>query len=313
MSDAMTSGEIEDVLSSIRRLVSDDLRPAPRTGKAALVTDDHDKLILTPALRVLPGGIGIAPDAVAGPAAMDSADEDHRIATGAGAENDPRPVVEDDPSPRDDVLLLVVQVTSRPEAAAAAAPGEATPQDVAPGAETDPWEQDAADPDARDEGPDLAGASEPRAQTTTAVAPDPAGPESPVPGSAIPEPVRAETVISAIGAAMRTTSAPWEPETGDASPVTRLSWIDVADDPSDNVPPRFVHRAEAQIDDGQSMEPSPLVGITEDVLDEALLRDIVRAVLREELQGHLGERITRNIRKLVRAEINRSLTLRDYE
>jgi hypothetical protein len=31
----------------------------------------------------------------------------------------------------------------------------------------------------------------------------------------------------------------------------------------------------------------------------------VRDVLREELQGRLGERITRNIRKLVRAEIAR--------
>jgi hypothetical protein len=31
----------------------------------------------------------------------------------------------------------------------------------------------------------------------------------------------------------------------------------------------------------------------------------VRDVLREELQGRMGERITRNIRKLVRAEIVR--------
>jgi hypothetical protein len=46
------------------------------------------------------------------------------------------------------------------------------------------------------------------------------------------------------------------------------------------------------------------------VLDEDALHDIVRQLIREELQGALGERITRNVRKLVRAEINRALTAR---
>jgi hypothetical protein len=45
--------------------------------------------------------------------------------------------------------------------------------------------------------------------------------------------------------------------------------------------------------------------------DDALLRDLIRDVLREELQGDLGQRITRNIRKLVRAELARALTVRD--
>jgi hypothetical protein len=39
------------------------------------------------------------------------------------------------------------------------------------------------------------------------------------------------------------------------------------------------------------------------ILDEETLRRIVAEVVREELQGALGERITRNIRKLVRREI----------
>lgn len=42
--------------------------------------------------------------------------------------------------------------------------------------------------------------------------------------------------------------------------------------------------------------------------DEAL-RDLVRAVIREELQGDLGDRITRNVRKLVRREISRALNI----
>lgn len=43
-------------------------------------------------------------------------------------------------------------------------------------------------------------------------------------------------------------------------------------------------------------------------LDEEVLRRIVTQVLQQELQGALGERITRNVRKLVRREINRALT-----
>ncbi len=50
MSEALSSSEIEDVLSSIRRLVSDDMRPAALLGAAA----DRDKLLLTPSLRVVP-------------------------------------------------------------------------------------------------------------------------------------------------------------------------------------------------------------------------------------------------------------------
>ncbi|HMS94820.1 MAG TPA: hypothetical protein PKA03_06315 [Tabrizicola sp.] len=49
------------------------------------------------------------------------------------------------------------------------------------------------------------------------------------------------------------------------------------------------------------------------LLDEAGLIALVRQVLREELQGELGERITRNVRKLVRAEVARMLTSETLE
>jgi len=49
------------------------------------------------------------------------------------------------------------------------------------------------------------------------------------------------------------------------------------------------------------------------LLDEAELIQMVRRVIRDELQDVLGERITRNIRKLVRAEINRVLTSQTLE
>jgi cell pole-organizing protein PopZ len=55
----------------------------------------------------------------------------------------------------------------------------------------------------------------------------------------------------------------------------------------------------------------PLENLREMSFDEEVLRDLVRDLIREELQGQLGERITRNIRKLVRAEIARALAVQD--
>ncbi len=52
---------------------------------------------------------------------------------------------------------------------------------------------------------------------------------------------------------------------------------------------------------------------TEISYNEEVLRDLVRDLIREELQGDLGERITRNIRKLVRAEIARALAAGQFD
>lgn len=52
---------------------------------------------------------------------------------------------------------------------------------------------------------------------------------------------------------------------------------------------------------------------TDAVLDEDALRDLVSEIVRQELQGTLGERITRNVRKLVRREIHRALMGQELE
>ncbi len=49
------------------------------------------------------------------------------------------------------------------------------------------------------------------------------------------------------------------------------------------------------------------------ILDEQALRALISDVVRQELQGPLGERITRNLRKLVRRELHRALTSKDFE
>ncbi len=51
----------------------------------------------------------------------------------------------------------------------------------------------------------------------------------------------------------------------------------------------------------------------ESILDEDTLRDMVVTMVREELQGELGDRITRNVRKLVRREIQRSIASKEFE
>lgn len=55
------------------------------------------------------------------------------------------------------------------------------------------------------------------------------------------------------------------------------------------------------------------LGDDDSVLDEEVLREIIAQVIREELQGVLGQRITRNVRKMVRREIRLALTAEELE
>jgi len=55
MSEPVSNAEVEDVLASIRRLVSEEKRPAPRGPSAATETasvKEDVALVLTPALRI---------------------------------------------------------------------------------------------------------------------------------------------------------------------------------------------------------------------------------------------------------------------
>ncbi|KKK89589.1 hypothetical protein LCGC14_2731560, partial [marine sediment metagenome] len=75
----------------------------------------------------------------------------------------------------------------------------------------------------------------------------------------------------------------------------------------------FHSRNRAAMDD----EPPAAMGFDDpgedEILDEEALRDLVSEIVRQELQGALGERITRNVRKLVRREIMRAISIRDFE
>lgn len=83
-----------------------------------------------------------------------------------------------------------------------------------------------------------------------------------------------------------------------------------ADEQPDNV------SAALQLDIGPPADDSSgedLLAESSVTIDEDVLRDMVGDLVRQELQGALGERITRNVRKLVRREIQRVLVAKDFE
>lgn len=63
-------------------------------------------------------------------------------------------------------------------------------------------------------------------------------------------------------------------------------------------------------DDGAEAAEAPFA---EPLIDEETLREMVAQMIREELRGTLGERITSNVRRLVRREIQRALMGQDFD
>ena len=60
-------------------------------------------------------------------------------------------------------------------------------------------------------------------------------------------------------------------------------------------------------------DPKPSPAFVDFGMSEEELRSLVSDVVRQELKGDLGERITRNVRKLVRREIQRAFTAQGLE
>jgi hypothetical protein len=120
----------------------------------------------------------------------------------------------------------------------------------------------------------------------------------------------------------------WEPDGddedafADASDTPRLEWRDadpefaseaVSFDPDEMAADDLASESFARSWDADDEADAAPFELDEAVLDEAALRDLVAEIVREELMGTLGERITRNVRKLVRREIHRALTSQDFD
>jgi hypothetical protein len=289
MSEVMSSVEIEDVLSSIRRLVSEDLRPASRQASVSVV---DEKLILTPALRVVAGqeASGVAP-----------ARPETAIAEG----HRPLPRLHLGAEPATVELVASLQQ-------AVEAQGwdwESETGDPMPAAVTFEWPagvRAAAVADSDDMVSGTAETVDTTAESTAAFDTGLAGTEEVELATTVPDD-QAETVATPSWAQID----PSEPVSDDSSIFHA--------EPSSLTPnsdPDWADQAEADVVAGLvEREPSAekAAAAAEMTFDEEVLRDLVRDLIREELQGGLGERITRNVRKLVRAEIARALATREFD
>ncbi len=108
----------------------------------------------------------------------------------------------------------------------------------------------------------------------------------------------------------------WEPDDPGAdayagTEAPTMAW----EDAETGAAPTFSHHATRAMadEDADDDVDAQVFSSDEDVLDEEALRDLVADIVREELQGALGERITRNVRKLVRREIHRALAAQELE
>ncbi|WP_298847289.1 hypothetical protein [uncultured Ruegeria sp.] len=257
MSDNVVKAGIEDVLSSVKRLVSEDSRSKSTSDQQA-VSRKPGRLVLTDALR---------------------------ISKPARAEVSPGKPGHDNADSAKPMLLRACDIVRAGE------PANTTDQKA---------EVKTSKPDRSD---------------------DPA--------------ISLSAKIEALEAAIAQTEDQWEPD-GDSAdaysgtPTQSLPWnveeefaaamsvgsaeVKAADNPEQGDDASF--QAEF-IRSSQTFDPVSGDEVDEDVatidMDEEALRDLISEVVRQELQGAMGERITRNVRKMVRREIARALAAKELE
>ncbi len=109
----------------------------------------------------------------------------------------------------------------------------------------------------------------------------------------------------------------------DVDPLAALESVvtefGAAAEPSDAPEADLADETAAAHDDADTFEdlgadsPFTFPDESDGFVDEEALREIIAEVVREELQGEMGVRITRNIRKLVRREIRLALSAQDLD
>ena len=374
MSDPVSNAEIEDVLSSIRRLVSEDTSPLHRRRQIA--EGAKERFVLTPALRVAEeedeADQGEAADVTEADAQQDAPvaeDDDARSENAEAAEAQPEPEVLAAPQDRfaesrqtleqriAELESALQQSTEEwepdgSEVAASAASDmpsiadapdaseiESDGQDEAPDTDTEASLQDAtldwadiekAVADAPDfefgETDVLLDASEAEFDDEVAAF-DMSKPKTEVLELNVEEATQGEPDTSAapmpdhVAAAIDAEASEFV-----AEPSETRSEDATLDEQFSAEPELKISLASSEVIDGaepvetddatpQTETKSEDFELFEDsaVLDEDALRDMVSQLLRDELQGVLGERITRNVRRLVRREIQRAIAMRELE
>lgn len=310
MSDPVTNIEIEDVLSSIRKLVSENAR-STRDDSADRAA--AEKLVLTPSLRV---------EEVAEPDPVQAAETVDDVSDVLTLENAEIP---DEPAPHCDEAD-VVELTFNGEAEAVTDPQPVDEQEGAFFAEagSDAEEEISFEADQPSDVYDV-------------------NPEDTAQNSLQSRMAQVTSVLTGRnqdGSVNNDLSFEEEEQDEMQAPDTfgdnnfapeeslpKDDWEDVSFSAKvegtgyDNTVPFAVPSPDADTaesgtdEDEQDLDVDfPTATTLEDaLLDEEMLRDLVSELVREELQGALGERITRNVRKLVRREIHRALSSLELE
>lgn len=377
MSDPVSNAEIEDVLSSIRRLVSENATPefGPVATGGATEADKHaasglaahdfnDKLVLTPAFRVheTTDPIGVhheqAPD-VSGSDEGEDADllSDERQAEPTAHTlhlTDPLSVIKEDDgveetASSDEEVAPVSDAIFSHHGGTEAPIGdpdgetEAAPQDMTFSEELDELQS-------APEGAADASATAPEGLSERAEAVENSS-ESEVREEPDQQEQHVQTLdhrVAELEAAVNESAVEFEPDFGDAvedlgpgiflrrraevetaqGEAHGLSDAAQAEDRPDQSWEAFDAEVEAFVSgsdefEGQAQSIDPTEERPEDAilkdedeidfLDEDMLREMVARLVREELQGAVGEKITRNVRRLVRREVERALTLKSLE
>ncbi|MEL7213675.1 MAG: hypothetical protein AAGK92_13510 [Pseudomonadota bacterium] len=295
MSDPVTNVEIEDVLSSIRKLVSDDPRPSEKGVSASSAAPD--RLVLTPDFRVQDDDL----DQDEAESVEDLVDHAEEVS------DDDLTDSENGAAPSEETDSLFE------EADAFFEDDHTTIQDHAP------VEEAASEDDTPD------------APMFEDVPVDPLEAEVVEMGSA-PAADPLESRIAELEAAVAQQEESWDPDgldDSDENTPSALSssvadiWetvepeeIPVSAPASDSVLEAEEEPEDAPSDIDVQADDDVFEGFaTEDDarLDEEALREMVSELVRQELQGALGARITRNVRKLVRREIHRIVGSKDFD
>jgi hypothetical protein len=356
--------EIEDVLSSIRRLVTEEGRDGSSRKRPSDKKGETTRLMLTPALRVEPepetrseteverqpeegesAPFQLSAEYVA-PEAAEETDlhsetreidpeapwsdptvtlhEAAALVENRGDEGESEGVSEDSAesdaavelsSLSDDDLLLSEEDALEPEPLDWREPeaGEAAEVEAAENAapELDTSEQD------EELAPEPEGEAEVAGEPELDVVVQVQSVEEPVSTTRDMRNATLSAKIQALEAAIAQTEDQWEPdgspEDGDfaAMPIKTIPWQDEPPATVETVtPPPPAIEAE---DTTGAQAPQQGDEDGETILDEETLRRLVADIVRQELQGALGERITRNVRKLVRREIHRALTAQELD
>lgn len=340
----MQKVEIEDVLASIRRLVSDG--SLPRTREDA----DRERFLLTSALRVsadaagtqksthqplaletfrretMMHGVGSETSTDA-PDSVDAADDAAKansgydeIATETGSFEEPERTHTAGDAVQMQTAQIAQQAGSRRETDQAAKQftplADAVPANLPPvAALSEPpklvSESDSAD--VRGSGPFvLTAAYRCKEAPSVSVARSREGQAEVKVSSGL------GAAIGALEAAIAGAPDQWEPDgkIGDdnaGTVVEPLIWHD--NDESERVSTVRTVKAGRQIDPLKALVSDDTTNPVSDYadLDEDKLQKLVADLVRQELRGALGDRITRNVRKMVRREIQRALTLQNLD